>query len=39
MLECKVTHFDRKYDYNKFKEQVTKEGWKQMDEDFKQQKQ
>lgn len=34
-----VTHFDRKYDYNKFKETAAKEGWKTMDADFKKQKQ
>ena len=38
-FDFKVTHFDRKYDYKKFKETADKEGWKQMDQDFKKQKQ
>ena len=29
-----VTHFDRKFEYNKFKAAVEKEGWKKMDEEF-----
>ena len=29
-----VVHFDRKFQYEKFKEQLTKEGYQRMDDKF-----